>query len=76
MTYEIKEYSEFKNKLMEQESSYKHSVPNYKEDLEHIQKRLEYIIDALDRAIEGGNDLHLGIVVGQTLTQLKDIARN
>lgn len=49
---------------------------DHKADLEHIIKRLEYIIEALDRAVEGGNDLHLGIVIGQTLIQLKDIARN
>ncbi len=49
---------------------------NYQADLEHIVKRLEHIIEALDRAVESGNDLHLGIVIGQTLIQLKDIARN
>ncbi len=42
---------------------------NYQADLEHI-------IEALDRAVESGNDLHLVIVIGQTLIQLKDIARN
>ena len=47
-----------------------------KGDLEDIINRLENIIEALDRAVESGNDLHLGIVIGQTLTQLKDIARN
>ena len=49
---------------------------DHKQDLEHIIKRLEHIIEALDRAVESGNDLHLGIVIGQTLIQLKDIARN
>ena len=48
---------------------------NIAADLEKIQDRLENIIDALQNAIEKGNDLHLGIVVGQTLSQLKDIAR-
>lgn len=50
-------------------------MPNYVYELEQIQDRLENIIDALQNAIEKGNDLHLGIVVGQTLSQLKDIAR-
>lgn len=48
----------------------------YEEELEDVIKRLEDVIAALETAIERGNDLHLGIVVGQTLTQLKDIARN
>lgn len=48
---------------------------NIAADLEKIQDRLENIIDALQNAIEKGNDLHLGIVVGQTLSQLKDISR-
>jgi len=52
------------------------NAPDHKKDLENIIKRLEHIIEALDRAVEGGNDLHLGIVIGQTLIQLKDIARN
>lgn len=49
--------------------------PNYIYEIKYIQDRLENIIDALQNAIEKGNDLHLGIVVGQTLSQLKDIAR-
>jgi hypothetical protein len=40
----------------------------------NIQLKLEEIIDALRNAIEKGNDLHLGIVIGQTLKQLEDIA--
>lgn len=44
-------------------------------EIQNIQNRIENIIDALQNAIEKGNDLHLGIVVGQTLSQLKDIAR-
>ena len=44
------------------------------QDLEKIQDKLEEIINALRNAIEKGNDLHLGIIVGQTLKQLEDIA--
>ena len=40
----------------------------------NIQIKLQEIIDALRNAIEKGNDLHLGIVIGQTLKQLEDIA--
>ena len=47
---------------------------DYRQDLEKIQLKLQEIIDALRNAIEKGNDLHLGIVVGQTLKQLEDIA--
>jgi hypothetical protein len=47
---------------------------DYRQDLENIQLKLQEIIDALRNAIEKGNDLHLGIVVGQTLKQLEDIA--
>ena len=40
----------------------------------NTQIKLQEIIDALRNAIEKGNDLHLGIVIGQTLKQLEDIA--
>lgn len=42
-------------------------------DIEQIQVKLEEVINALHSAIERGNDLHLGIVLGQSLKQLEDI---
>jgi hypothetical protein len=72
----VKWIEKYGNGVEAEELNVQEPIPNYQADLEHIIKRLEYIIDALDRAIEGGNDLHLGIVIGQTLIQLKDIARN
>ena len=49
-------------------------MPEHYQELQNIQLKLEEIIDALRNAIEKGNDLHLGIVIGQTLKQLEDIA--
>ena len=42
--------------------------------VKNTKDKLKEVIDALRNAIEKGNDLHLGIVVGQTLKQLEDIA--
>ncbi len=52
----------------------KEPMPEYYQELQNIQLKLQEIIDALRNAIEKGNDLHLGIVIGQTLKQLEDIA--
>lgn len=49
-------------------------MSDHAEELKEIQLKLEEIINALKNAIERGNDLHLGIVVGQTLKQLEEIA--
>ena len=54
----------------------------YKEDkeedlrmeIEQIQVHIEEIISALHSAIEKGNDLHLGIVLGQAIKRLENIA--
>ena len=45
-----------------------------KTEIEQIQVQIEEIISALHSAIEKGNDLHLGIVLGQSLKRLEDIA--
>jgi len=42
--------------------------------IEQIKARLEEVINSLNTAIEKGNDLHLGIVLGQSLKELTDIA--
>lgn len=42
-------------------------------EIEQIQVHIEEIISALHSAIEKGNDLHLGIVLGQSLKRLEDI---
>lgn len=42
--------------------------------IEQIKVRLEEVIHSLNTAIEKGNDLHLGIVLGQSLKELTDIA--
>ena len=62
-----------KGKITE-EVNVKQSISDHVEELKEIQVKLEEIINALKNAIERGNDLHLGIVVGQTLKQLEDIA--
>jgi len=51
-----------------------YSESDYKIELEAIQVKLKEITNALHSAIEKGNDLHLGIVVGQTIRQLEEIA--
>jgi hypothetical protein len=42
--------------------------------LEQIAVKIEEIIHSLRTAIEQGNDLHIGIVLGQSLKQLEEIA--
>jgi len=42
-------------------------------EIEQIQVKIEEVINALHSAIERGNDLHLGIVLGQSIKQLEDI---
>jgi hypothetical protein len=41
--------------------------------IQQIKVRLEEVILCLNTAIERGNDLHLGIVLGQSLKELTDI---
>ena len=45
-----------------------------RQEVEQIKVHLEEVINALHSAIEKGNDLHLGIVLGQSLKRLEDIA--
>lgn len=52
----------------------KDKLYDLKTEIEQIQVQLEEIISALHSAIEKGNDLHLGIVLGQSLKRLEDIA--
>jgi hypothetical protein len=42
--------------------------------VEHIIVKIEEIIHSLRTAIEQGNDLHIGIVLGQSIKQLEEIA--
>ena len=49
-------------------------IHDLKTELEQIKFHLEEIISALHSSIERGNDLHLGIVLGQSLKRLEDIA--
>jgi hypothetical protein len=42
--------------------------------LEQIAVKIEEIIHSLRTTIEQGNDLHIGIVLGQSLKQLEEIA--
>lgn len=42
--------------------------------IEQIKVRLEEVLHCLNTAIERGNDLHLGIVLGQSIKELSDIA--
>ena len=49
-------------------------IHDLKTELEQIKVHLEIIIDALHSAIEKGNDIHLRIVLGQSIKRLEDIA--
>lgn len=46
------------------------SVKRSDERLENVVNKVESVIDALGRAIEQGNQLNIGIVLGQSLQQL------
>jgi hypothetical protein len=70
----VKWIEKYGNGVEEEELVVKEPMPEYYQELQNIQLKLQEIIDALRNAIEKGNDLHLGIVVGQTLKQLEDIA--
>lgn len=43
---------------------------------EETEKELDIIIQSLTKAIEKGDNLQLGIVLGQSLTELKNIKQN
>ena len=43
-------------------------------DVQRIQVKIEEIVKALSSAVEQGNQLHIGIVLGQSIQQLSDIA--
>ena len=76
--YEENVFKKFEEDIMKgkitEEVNVKQSISDHVEELKEIQVKLEEIINALKNAIERGNDLHLGIVVGQTLKQLEEIA--
>jgi hypothetical protein len=70
----VKWIEKYGNGVEAEELNVEEPMPNHYHELQSIQLKLQEIIDALRNAIEKGNDLHLGIVVGQTLKQLEDIA--
>jgi hypothetical protein len=70
----VKFIEKYGNSLKEKELNVQESISDHVQELQEIQVKIENIINALRNAIEKGNDLHLGIVVGQTLKQLEDIA--
>lgn len=74
--YEENVFKKFEEDIMKgkciEENNVQEPIPEQLQ-LQQIKVRLEEVIICLNTAIERGNDLHLGIVLGQSLKELTDI---
>jgi hypothetical protein len=72
----VKWIEKYGNGIEAEELNVQEPMPEYYQELKDVQLKLQEVIDALRNAIEKGNDLHLGIVLGQSLGELKIIRQS